>query len=178
MRLRAAVAPVLQRMATSVVTLWKRAVMAATMRRMAAVVAALRQRAAKAAVLPTRATVTAFVRQHGAVAAVLVVMLALGGLFVGGAVQPSSASRFEVAPIDTLRTDWDPSEPKLSIGGVLSSDFGQLFATQLDGQIYAQPLVVGHTVLVSTETDWVYGLDAETGRIKWSHNFGPPWPAS
>src|SRR5215475_6546708 len=172
MRLRAAVAPVLQRMAALAGTLRQRA--AATMRR----IAALRQRAAVAAVLPTRATVTAFVRQHGAVAAVLVVMLALGGLFVGGAVQPSSASRFEVAPIDTLRTDWDPSEPKLSIGGVLSSDFGQLFATQLNGQIYAQPLVVGHTVLVSTETDWVYGLDAETGRIKWSHNFGPPWPAS
>jgi hypothetical protein len=111
-------------------------------------------------------------------AGLVAVVLVAGALFVGGAMLSSNGAKFQVAPIDNLRTDWDQAEPKLSVGAVLSSDFGQLFATQLDGQIYAQPLVVGNTVLVSTENDWVYGLDAVNGRIKWSHNFGPPWPAS
>jgi hypothetical protein len=61
---------------------------------------------------------------------------------------------------------------------VVSGNFGQLFATHVVGQVYAQPLVVGGTVLVSTEDDWVYGLDAVSGAIRWSRNFGPTWPAS
>ncbi|MCW2871817.1 MAG: bamB 2 [Streptomyces oryziradicis] len=59
-----------------------------------------------------------------------------------------------------------------------ASDFGQLFSTQLDGQIYAQPLVVGGTVIVTTETDMVYGLDPVSGAVKWTRNLGPTWPAS
>jgi hypothetical protein len=41
---------------------------------------------------------------------------------------------------------------------------GQAFSTQLDGQIYAQPLSVGGTLIVTTETDHVYGLDPEALR--------------
>jgi hypothetical protein len=79
---------------------------------------------------------------------------------------------------DTLRTGWDPAEPGLAANLVTGSNFGQLFTTPVNGQVYAQPLVVGNTVLVSTENDWVYGLDAVTGAIRWSDNFGPTWPAS
>ena len=42
---------------------------------------------------------------------------------------------------DTLRTGWDPNEPDLNAADASASDFGQLFATQLDGQVYAQPVV-------------------------------------
>ncbi|GIJ46459.1 hypothetical protein Val02_33450 [Virgisporangium aliadipatigenens] len=79
---------------------------------------------------------------------------------------------------DDLRTGWDRAEPGLTPSTVTGSNFGQLFATHLDGQVYAQPIVVGNTVLVGTENDKVYGLDATTGAVKWSRDFGPPWPAS
>src|SRR6266511_2458951 len=79
---------------------------------------------------------------------------------------------------DTLRTSWDSKEPNLSASTVTGSNFGQLFATTVKGQVYAQPLVIGNTVVVNTEDDWVYGLDAATGAVKWAKDFGPPWPAS
>jgi len=79
---------------------------------------------------------------------------------------------------DDLRTGWDPSESTLSSGSVAGSDFGQLFATQLDGQIYAQPLVVGNTLIVATDNDYVYGVDKVTGAIEWTDDLGPSWPAS
>ncbi len=79
---------------------------------------------------------------------------------------------------DDLRTGWDPSESTLSSGSVAGSAFGQLFATQLDGQIYAQPLVVGNTLIVATDNDYVYGVDKVTGAIEWTDDLGPSWPAS
>ncbi|HEV7897610.1 MAG TPA: choice-of-anchor D domain-containing protein [Planosporangium sp.] len=79
---------------------------------------------------------------------------------------------------DTLRTGWDPVEPNLSPSSVTGSNFGQLFATKVTGQVYAQPLVIGNTVVASTEDNWAYGLDAATGAVKWSKSFGPAWPAS
>src|ERR1700737_2870792 len=50
-----------------------------------------------------------------------------------------------------MRTAWDENEAGLGPAQVTSSDFGQQFATQLDGQIYAQPMVVGGKVIVATE---------------------------
>lgn len=79
---------------------------------------------------------------------------------------------------DLLRTGWDQAEPNLAPSTVSSSNFGQLFATTVNGQVYAQPLVVNGTVVVSTENDFVYGLDPATGAIRWTDNFGPAWPAS
>jgi hypothetical protein len=80
--------------------------------------------------------------------------------------------------IDTLRTGWDANEAGLAPAQVTSSSFGQLFSTAVDGQVYGQPIVVDSTVIVATENNKAYGLDAATGAIKWSVNFGPAWPAS
>lgn len=79
---------------------------------------------------------------------------------------------------DTLRTGWDQSETTLDPASVSASDFGQQFAATLDGQVYAQPLIVGNTLIAATENDKVYGLDKSTGSILWTDNFGPAWPAS
>ncbi|MDH6114955.1 hypothetical protein P3T36_006466 [Kitasatospora sp. MAP12-15] len=79
---------------------------------------------------------------------------------------------------DTLRTGWDSHEPGLGQSSVQSSDFGQLFSTQLDGQVYAQPLSINGTLVATTENDKVYGLDPVNGTIKWTRDFGPTWPAS
>ncbi|MGO9962530.1 MAG: hypothetical protein ACLPUG_03745 [Acidimicrobiales bacterium] len=73
------------------------------------------------------------------------------------------------------RDGWYPQEPGLSPGVVGSSDFGEVFKTQLNGQIYAQPLLVGNILLVATETNWVYGLNPTTGAIEWSRQIGRPF---
>lgn len=79
---------------------------------------------------------------------------------------------------DTLRTGWDQNETSLDPASVTSSSFGQQFSTTLDGQVYAQPLVVGNTLIAATETDKVYGLDKSTGAIQWTDDFGPTWPST
>jgi outer membrane protein assembly factor BamB len=48
----------------------------------------------------------------------------------------------------------------------------------LDGQLYGEPLVIGTTVVVATENDTVYALNARTGTVLWSTHVGTPVPAS
>ena len=108
------------------------------------------------------------------------IILAVGAAALAGFAGTAVPARADVVTVsnDTGRTGWDQNEPKLSPGAVNGSDFGQLFSTALTGQIYAQPLVVGSTVIAATEENRVYGLDGATGAIKWSVDFGPSWPAS
>ena len=74
---------------------------------------------------------------------------------------------------DNSSTGWYPNEPLLSPANVTGGDFGELFDTQLNGEVYAQPLVSQPTVLAVTENDYAYGLNSTTGAIEWQDNFGP-----
>jgi outer membrane protein assembly factor BamB len=49
---------------------------------------------------------------------------------------------------------------------------------ELDGQIYASPLVFGDRVIVATEGNTVFALDAASGRLFWQQTLGPPVPQS
>ena len=49
-----------------------------------------------------------------------------------------------------------------------------LWTTRLDGAVYAEPLVVGGHVLVATENDSLYALDAHSGKVLWRRNVGTP----
>jgi outer membrane protein assembly factor BamB len=49
---------------------------------------------------------------------------------------------------------------------------------QLDGAVYAEPLVVGNRVIVATEGDSLYALDPATGSVQWHTNVGVPVPQS
>ncbi len=124
---------------------------------------------------PTRA---AWSRQRpwsrGAWASLLSASLALAGLSLSG---PAVADVGTIA-YDSLRSGWDKDEPGLSPSAVASSNFGRLFSAKVDGQVYAQPLVVGSTVIAATENNAVYGLDSATGAAKWTRKLGPAWPAS
>ena len=71
-----------------------------------------------------------------------------------------------------LRDGWDPSEPALTPAALQNGSFGQIFKTSVNGQVYGQPLVVGSTLIVATETDWVYGLNAATGAVLWKTSLG------
>jgi hypothetical protein len=66
---------------------------------------------------------------------------------------------------DNQRTGWYSDEGALAPDIVGGSSFGQLFSTPVNGQVYAQPLVVGSTVLVVTETNNVYSIDANSGAV-------------
>jgi outer membrane protein assembly factor BamB len=48
----------------------------------------------------------------------------------------------------------------------------------LDGAVYAEPLVVKEQVIVATEGDSLYSLDARTGQVQWHTNIGSPVPLS
>ena len=47
----------------------------------------------------------------------------------------------------------------------------------VDGAVYAQPLVIGSEVIVATENDTVYALDASTGAVRWSRHLATPVPS-
>jgi outer membrane protein assembly factor BamB len=49
---------------------------------------------------------------------------------------------------------------------------------QLDGAVYAQPLVVGSMLIVATEHNTVYAFDAATGAPRWVRHLGTPVPGS
>ncbi len=67
---------------------------------------------------------------------------------------------------------------------VNADEFGKLFLTNLDGQVYAQPLIVSalnfpgwgvyNVLYVVTEHDSVYAIDADTGFLLW--HVQPSWP--
>src|SRR5215469_2716584 len=102
-----------------------------------------------------------------------------GTLATVGLVSPGTARADEVTASQNLqRDDWDSAEPGLSTATVQSSRFGQLFATKVNGQVYAQPLTVGNNVLVATEDDWVYSVNGSTGAVNWSRQLGAPWDAT
>ncbi len=58
---------------------------------------------------------------------------------------------------NNLRDGWDQDEPELTPANVSGQTpgytFGQVFRTAVTGQVYAQPLVIGSTVIVATEQD-------------------------
>lgn len=88
--------------------------------------------------------------------------------------QPLSATSVTQSA-DELRTSWYPDQPLLSPSVVAGPTFGQLFSAAVDGAVYAQPLVDAGTLLVVTETNNIYGLDPETGAIRWTRNVGSPF---
>ena len=99
----------------------------------------------------------------------------------------SAASLVLVAPAtadvvtnanDYLRTGWYPDEGSITPQLVTGSTFGQLWSADVDGQVYAQPLLSPTgTLIVATENDKVYGLDPATGNQQWSTDLAPngPW---
>src|SRR6516162_9524108 len=76
---------------------------------------------------------------------------------------------------NNLRNGWDQNEPTLTQSAVQGGQFGKIFKTSVNGEVYAQPLVIGNTLIVTTENDWVYGINATTGAIIWKTSLGSPY---
>jgi hypothetical protein len=88
---------------------------------------------------------------------------------------------------DNYRTGWNQSETVLTPANVGSPSFGLLQTVALDDQVDAQPLVVPgvqitagtlqglhDVVYVATENNTVYAIDAHSGAVLLSPNFGTP----
>ena len=75
---------------------------------------------------------------------------------------------------DLARTGANTQETALTTANVNVNNFGKLFSTSVDGQVYAQPLLLSgvsigggtHNVLyVATQHDSVYAIDADSGTV-------------
>jgi len=98
---------------------------------------------------------------------------------VGGIVLhagPAARAADITASQNALRNGWDSSEPKLSPATVKTFSSAPVWTAPVDGSVYAQPLVVGSIVIVATESDWVYGLNAGTGARMWATRLGSAYP--
>jgi len=79
-------------------------------------------------------------------------------------------------------TDWPTYDRTADRGGVSVSSpapgtVRSSWTASVDGAVYAQPLVVGSEVIVATENDTVYALDASTGAVRWSRHLATPVPS-
>jgi outer membrane protein assembly factor BamB len=80
-------------------------------------------------------------------------------------------------------TDWTTYHRDNTRTGYLASatdpqSLTHAWSTRLDGSVYAEPLVIGGHVIVATEGDSLYSLDASTGHVLWHTNIGSPIPLS
>ncbi len=114
-----------------------------------------------------------FMRRMHALLAVCTLLLTL-------AVAGQSSASIVTNAGDDLRTGWYPESSSLTPQLVSGGTFGQLWSANVEGQVYAQPLLANGTLLVATEQNDVYGLDPSTGALKWPHalNLGTPWNPS
>ncbi|HEY3776589.1 MAG TPA: hypothetical protein VGL35_00880 [Rhizomicrobium sp.] len=97
--------------------------------------------------------------------------------------------RYPGTPVDVLtyhydlnRTGWNPTETDLTPANVGTGNFGQLTTLNVDGNVFAQPLLVSnftmpdstvHNVLiVATGHNSVYAFDADTYATLWQVNLG------
>ena len=84
---------------------------------------------------------------------------------------------------NTSSTDWTTYHANNQRTGYIPStpdphSLSKIWGTQLDGSVYAEPLVVGNRVIVATEGDSLYALDPNTGSVQWHTNVGAPVPLS
>ena len=91
--------------------------------------------------------------------------------------------------VDSQSTGANLTETQLTSSNVNAADFGQLYNTPLDGQVYAEPLVLTNVtiaagpntigtpgtynsvVFVATENDSLYAINAANGAILWQRTF-------
>jgi outer membrane protein assembly factor BamB len=72
----------------------------------------------------------------------------------------------------------DPARSGAAAGPPLGDVRHAWTSPTLDGDVYAEPLVVGRLVVTATENDTVYALDATSGRVMWRAHVGEPVQSS
>jgi Abnormal spindle-like microcephaly-assoc'd, ASPM-SPD-2-Hydin/PQQ-like domain len=105
--------------------------------------------------------------------------LPLGAFIVSGAnaAGPTGDPNGPTGSADPMRSGYYPNQTLLTSTAVGSagSTFGRQFTIKVDGQVYAQPLVVNGVLFVATERNHLYGLDPVTGAKIWDRVLGAPF---
>lgn len=88
-----------------------------------------------------------------------------------------------LTPTPVTATDWTMYHANPARTGYVADTpdpqrLNNLWKQSLDGAVYAEPLVIGGVVIVATENDSLYALDAHTGHTLWHTNVGKPVPLS
>ena len=102
----------------------------------------------------------------------------VGTLAVLATIVTTLATAATAAPTST--DDWptyhhDAARTGAVDAGPDPASLRQLWRTpQLDGSIYAEPIIVGHTVIVATESNTVAAFDTVTGKRVWRRKLGTP----
>ncbi len=87
---------------------------------------------------------------------------------MAAALIPATASAdWPTYHLDNARTGNDTTAQTVST-------LTEVWSLPVDGSVYAEPLVVGKTVLVATEKNNVYALAAGSGKVLWSRALGTP----
>jgi len=126
------------------------------------------------------------------VLALLLILAGCGGSPASNTPSPQPTLIFSPAPspgatqtstTTTTGTDWTTYHANNSRTGYIANapdpkSLAQAWNAHLDGAVYAEPLVVKGHVIVATEGDSLYSLDAHTGKVLWHTNVGKPVPLS
>lgn len=115
-----------------------------------------------------------FARLHPTTRAVGLLITAAAAL---GLAAPSPAATAAVPAWTTYNYDAGRSATDPDSAAPVSPAAAWGAPAQLDGPVYAQPLVYGSRVYVATENDTIYALDAATGAIAWQRSVGTPVPS-
>ena len=99
------------------------------------------------------------------------------------ALTPPAQPTATLTGASTRSTDWTTYHRDNRRTGYIAStpdahSLTRAWRRQLDGAVYAEPLVVGKHVIVATEGDSLYALDPTTGSVQWHTNVGSPVPLS
>lgn len=105
-------------------------------------------------------------------------LLALLLLIIMGAPLPSSAASAQPSSANWTMYHANPARTGYVAGMPNPTSLTSLWKTALNGAVYAEPLVVNGEVLVATENDTLYALNATTGRVQWHVSVGTPVPRS
>jgi outer membrane protein assembly factor BamB len=108
-----------------------------------------------------------------------ITLIAVGALLAAG------QTAITTHHYDNNRSGWNQNETTLTPANVNTNSFGHLHTVALDAQVDGQPLVVSgvlitagnfqgthNVVYVATEGNTVYAIDAESGTVLLSPNFG------
>src|SRR5689334_787410 len=80
---------------------------------------------------------------------------------------------------DNTRAGWNDNEKALTTSNVNVQHFGKVFTVPVDGDVYAQPLVVGNVsiangrnvVYVATVNNTIYAFDGDNGTVYWQKSY-------
>ena len=116
----------------------------------------------------------------------LLILLALTACQSTSGSQPAQVTPLALTPSPTVSkptsqnsTDWTTYHRDNTRAGYLADmpdpqQLTQAWNTKLDGAVYGEPLVVSGRILVATENDTLYALNAQTGQVVWHTNVGTP----